>query len=92
MKLMAIIFPVFARKAFSKKELLIMKCFNSEKEAEFHAQETVDKNAHTKTAKWVPAAVADWVSFWERSRFQPLLFSGFSTRSCFDILCQITWD
>lgn len=59
MKLMAIIFPVFARKAFSKKELLIMKCFNSEKEAEFHAQETVDKNAHTKTAKWVPAAVAD---------------------------------
>lgn len=71
MKLTAIILPVFTRKAFSKRELLIIKCFNSEKEAKIHAQETVDKNAHIKTTKWVPAAVADWVSFWERSRFQP---------------------
>lgn len=71
MKLTAIILPVFTRKAFSKRELLIIKCFNSEKEAKIHAQETVDKNEHTKTTKWVPTAVADWVSFWERSRFQP---------------------
>lgn len=70
-KLTAIILPVFTRKAFSKKELLIIKCFNSEKEAKIHAQKTVDKNAHSKRTKWVPTAVADWVFFWERSRFKP---------------------
>lgn len=94
MKLTAIILWVFTRKAFSKRELLIINCFNSEKEAKIDAQETVDKNAHTKTTIWVPTAVAVGFLSEKEADFSQgvlFLFSGFSTRSCFDILCQITW-
>lgn len=59
LKLTAVILPIFTRKTFSKKELLIIKCFNSKKEAKIHAQEIVDKNGHTKTIKCIPTAVAD---------------------------------
>lgn len=77
MKLTAIILPVFTRKAFSKKELLIIKCFNSEKEAKIHAQEAAENNARTKATKRFPAAVADWVAFWERRRLQTKCTSPF---------------